>query len=258
MRSDILKEGAIMVRWKSPLPNPEKLCFGKEKIDTLSSYVRGKSELHTELNILEAGCGTKWWLDLRGVQYILTGVDIDQAALDIRMNQTDDLDIAIHGDLRTVSLADGEYDVIYCSNVLEHVDGAETVLTNFVRWLKPGGILLLSIPNRESARGFVTRVTPFWFHVLFYRYIRGRRNAGKPGYPPFKTYFDKVVGRQGIYAYCEKHGLEIRAEYSARPSRKTRSFLSTMSRLICGVVHLASFGKLSKEHANMTYIIEMP
>jgi SAM-dependent methyltransferase len=247
-----------MMRWKNPLPIPEKLCFGKEKLGTLSGYIRKKAELHTELNILEAGCGTKWGLDLQGVRYVLTGVDIDKACLDIRVNLRDDLDIAIHGDLCTVSLADGQYDVIYCSNVLEHIDGAETVLNNFIRWLRPGGTLLLLIPNRESARGFVTRVTPFWFHVLFHRYVRGRRSAGKLGCGPFKTYFDEVVGRQGIHAYCEKHGLEIKAEYSVGHGRKTRSSFTAMSRLICGVVHLASFGRLSKEHANMIYIIEKP
>ena len=53
------------------------------------------------------------------------------------------------------------YDVIYYSYVLEHVEGAERVLKNFVRWMKRGGIIILRFPKRDSARGILTLVTPF-------------------------------------------------------------------------------------------------
>ena len=243
---------------KNLLPEPTRLSSWKEESDVLSRYVRMKAELLSELSILEAGCGSSWRLDMQGIQYVLMGVDIDQACLDLRVSQRRDLDIAIQGDLRTVSLAEGYYDVIYCSNVLEHIDGAQIVLNNFIRWLKSGGSLLLLIPNRDSAKGFITRVTPFWFHILFYRFVRGDRNAGKPGHAPFKTHFDEVVSRQGIYAYCEDHGLEIKAEYSAGHGRKVRLFFNTMSRLVNWFVHLSSFGKLSKAYADMINIIEKP
>lgn len=42
-------------------------------------------------------------------------------------------------------------------------------MKNFVTWVKPNGIIIIKIPDPYSVRGFVTRNTPFWFHVLYYR-----------------------------------------------------------------------------------------
>ncbi|MGH9955766.1 MAG: methyltransferase domain-containing protein, partial [Pyrinomonadaceae bacterium] len=75
--------------------------------------------------------------------------------------------------------------VIYNSFVLEHIEDASQVLQNSTRWLKPGGIVVLKIPDPDSVCGFITRVTPHWFHVFYYRYLLGARNAGKPGYAPY-------------------------------------------------------------------------
>ncbi len=71
------------------------------------------------IRILEAGCGSKWLLDLTVVEYTLTGVDVYERDLEIRKNKTKDLDEAIVGDLRTVALDADAFDVIYNSFVLE-------------------------------------------------------------------------------------------------------------------------------------------
>ncbi|MDH3512220.1 MAG: class I SAM-dependent methyltransferase, partial [Gammaproteobacteria bacterium] len=86
------------------------------------------------IRILEAGCGSRWLLDLTGVESTLTGVDIYERDLEIRKNKIKDLDEAIVGDLRNVELDADAFDVIYNSFVLEHVDGARLVLDNFRRW----------------------------------------------------------------------------------------------------------------------------
>ncbi|HEY8580116.1 MAG TPA: class I SAM-dependent methyltransferase, partial [Beijerinckiaceae bacterium] len=136
------------------------------------------------LRILEAGCGQKWSLDLGTAAFHLTGVDLDKDALDIRLNQRRDLHHAIHGDLATVDLPKNAFDVIYCSYVLEHVPDADVVLGRMYEWLAPGGLLVLRLPAPESFRGFVTRVTPHWFHVAYYRWVKGQKNAGRPGHGP--------------------------------------------------------------------------
>ena len=52
--------------------------------------------------------------------------------------------------------------LIICSSVLEYVDDYETVLRQFHFLLKPGGILLLSLPNRHSVyRIFERTLRPF-------------------------------------------------------------------------------------------------
>ncbi len=237
---------------------PQKLSSIREERNTIANHIKQKACSDYALEILEAGCGHKWRIDLEGIKYTLTGVDNDKNSLDIRNNKERDLDIAILGDLRTVTLKEGHYDVIYNSNVLEHVDGAEGVLKNFVSWLKPGGILILAIPNGDSASGFLTRITPFWFHIFYKRYVKGNKYAGKPGHDPFLTFFDKVVSRRGIYEFCEKHGLVIRAEYSAGHGRKSRRITRIPIYLIIWIMHLGSFRKLSAKHGNLIYAIEKP
>jgi len=89
----------------------------------------------SSIRILEAGCGPRWLLDLTGVEYTLTGVDIYERDLEIRKNKTKDLDEGIVGDLRTVELDADAFDVTYNSFVLEH---ARLVLDKFPTMGKAG------------------------------------------------------------------------------------------------------------------------
>ncbi len=179
-----------------------------------------------------------WGLDMEDTQYTLTGVDLDKDALEIRMKQQRDIDIGILGDLRYVNLEENKYDVIYNSYVLEHINGAEGVLKNFMKWLKPRGILVLRIPNRDSARGFLTRITPFWFHIFYTKYIQGYKDAGNPGQAPFPTFYDKVVSRKGIYDFCKAYGLYIKAEYVGGRGRKNRWISRIVDKIMGWILHL--------------------
>ena len=49
-----------------------------------------------------------------------------------------------------LSLESGSVDVIYCSEVVEHLINPENLLNEFRRVLKPGGYLILSTPNEPN------------------------------------------------------------------------------------------------------------
>ena len=243
---------------RGKLPKAKNIADYNKLIEIISRIICEKARVSETLNILEAGCGRKWFINLRGIKYRLTGVDLDKNALDIRKNKQKDLDIAINADLQTASLAENSYDIIYNENVLEHVAGAEVVLRNFVKWLKPDGILILIFPNRDSATGFVARIAPFWVHVFFKKYIERNRNinAGKPGYDPYPVFFDKVVSRNGIYEYCDRNGLFVKEEYrlDSRPIRSQIVWFFAQIMMWC--LHLFSFMRLSFNYRNLVYIIE--
>jgi SAM-dependent methyltransferase len=208
------------------------------------------------LRILEAGCGNKWPLKLT-VPYALTAVDIDANALEIRKAKMRDVDELIVADLRQGDLVpEGRFDVIYNSFVLEHVQGAEQVLDNFFRWLVPGGLLIVRIPDRDSVYGFLTRMTPFWAHVLVKRYVFHSKNAGKPGFDPYPTFYDRVVSRKGIRAYCEKHGHIIRDEAGFSDYLPRQPSLRALSRLFVRTLSLLSFGRLDWRYNNLTIAIQ--
>jgi 2-polyprenyl-3-methyl-5-hydroxy-6-metoxy-1,4-benzoquinol methylase len=208
----------------------------------MEKYIKQKAINRSPLHILEAGCGQYWPLDLKDIQFTLTGVDIDEDALQLRRSRYNDLSKIIVGDLRSVDLQKNRYDVIYNSYVLEHIDGAEGVLDKFSNWLKPGGILILRIPDRNSVRGFFTRVTPFWFHVFYNKYIVRFRDAGKSGFGPYPTFYNPVVSRAGIREYCRNNHFIIKEEYG-QGSDFGEGITGFLIYLIARTVSLLSLGK---------------
>lgn len=221
----------------------------------LLSYTEMNALLEAELGslapplrILEAGCGRHWGLKLT-VPYTLTGIDLDRDALAVRT----DLDRAILGDLTTAEFPPGSFDVVYCAFVLEHVKGAEHVLERFLRWLAPGGMLVIKVPDRDSAYGYLARVTPLWIHVLTYRWLLGYREAGTPGHGPYPTEYDAVVSERGLIRFCAAHGLgkpQVRrlCSYGGRRLATLGAFL----------ISALSAGWLAWRHNNLLLVARAP
>jgi len=224
----------------------------EEEFDLLEKHIKRLFDGQSELAILEAGCGRRWPLNLDGIKFRLTGVDLDEKALGSRR----DLDEAIVADLRYLDLGNRKFDVIYNSFVLEHVENAALVLENLHRWLKPGGLLILKLPDRNTAFGFVTKITPFWFHVAYHKYGLGRRNAGKPGFGPYPTYYDRIVSRDGLREFCRSHQLRIRDEYGLCDFRLEKSAGTQLALIVAIMISILSIGKLPWRHNNLTYVLK--
>lgn len=218
----------------------------------LSRLVREFGQGRQPLRILEAGCGRRWPLDLGDTRFALTGVDIDRTSLEARRLIEGDLDETILGDLRAIELPSAGFDVIYSSYVLEHIKGAERVLDNFARWLRRDGLILIMIPDRDTVWGFVTRVTPYWLHVAFKRYIQRVRNAGEPGFGPFPTYHDKIVSRRGIHYWCVRNGFEVVLE-RGRQFRPRR--LGVLIRTATKILAMVSLGRLYAHYNDVILVL---
>jgi SAM-dependent methyltransferase len=222
----------------------------------LEKHIKQKATDGVPLHILEAGCGQNWPLELEDIQFTLTGNDIDRDMLLLRKAKHNDLDEMIVGDLRFLDLQEHRYDVIFNSYVLEHIDGAEGVLENFSNWLKPGGILILRIPDRNSVRGFVARNTPFWFHMFYVKYILGLRDAGTTGEGPFRAFYDPIVSRAGIHEFCRKNRFIIKEEFGHGSHLESKGIRGILIYLFVRAVSLLSLGKLASDHTDITYILE--
>jgi SAM-dependent methyltransferase len=167
------------------------------------------------VSVLEAGCGQKWTLKPEGLNLHITGVDMDAEAMRIRQQEQGDLEAAIVGDIRDVDLPAGKFDVVYCSFVLEHVEGAEKVLDRLLAAVRPGGRLIVRVPDRDSVFGWAARHTPHRSHVWYKRYVEHFPDAGKPGHAPYPVVYDEVVSADGLQKWAARAGASVEQIYAS-------------------------------------------
>ena len=224
---------------------PDEQSVDRIVVKYIEDYARCKDKIY----ILEAGCGRRWPYDLSRIRYVLTGIDINEDALRIRQQEKDDLHHVVLGDLRTASFARQSFDIIYSCFVLEHLSQTQLVLANFLEWLKPNGLLILKFPDRDSVYGFIARMTPFCFHILYKKYLIGNRNAGKPGFGPFPTIYEKIIAREAFHTFIRRSNLIVREEYGF-------GIQSGIEKLFANLCAQLSVGRLTAEYCNLLYILE--
>ncbi len=142
--------------------------------------------------------------------------------------------------------------------MLEHVGEADEVLDNFRLWLRPGGIMVIRIPDGDTVFGFITKLTPHWFHVLYRRWIVGQKNAGKPGHEPYPTYYHPVVCRSGMHDYCRRNGLELVDEWGFPFLAHGETFAERVVVRAAKILAWFSRGRLASRHQNITFVIRRP
>jgi SAM-dependent methyltransferase len=118
--------------------------------------------------VLDAGCGHGLYsLDLARRGAMLVGCDLDSPALaDARQTaQHLGFDGQAHffvADGAALPLADGQFDLVVCNCVLEHIADDRAALADMARSLRAGGLLYLSVDNADHgpALGFLERLPP--------------------------------------------------------------------------------------------------
>lgn len=198
------------------------------------------------IRILEAGCGWGGGLDLGELDRHVTGVDADTPELLAHTRTRPDLDGWHLGDLRTVPMPPRAYDIVHAPYLIERVQCAELVLDRFVAALKPGGLLLLKLRDRDTAYGWLDRVLPGWMHPL------AAGDAPAAGPPP--ACYDRVASRRGIQWYCTMRGLVITEEYASLVPGAQSGVLGRLCRLVAA----ASRGRLTAGHCALTLVIRKP
>jgi len=225
-----------------------------DELALIESHLAARARPGETLQVLEAGCGRKWYFKMRGVDFELTGIDLDAEALRARLEISKDLKRGIVGDLRTAQLPDAGYDIIYNAFVLEHVEGAEKVLHNFLRWLRPGGLLVIRVPDKDGVQGFLARMTPHFLHVWYYRWAWKMKDAGKPGFAPYPTIYDEVISRRGLLEFCRRNGLQVVEEIGVGSYRRGHGVLARITPLVARALSLLSFGKVHDRYVDRTLI----
>lgn len=177
-------------------------------IDTLEGRVR--IDLHRQIlsglvkrgmNVLDAGSRTGLWSEwFIGQGAKVTGVDC--CLEDVRI-ATKNVPSAhfIYGFAEEFNGAD-KFDLIFCKDVIEHVQDDKALLANFSKHSKPGTILVLASQNKWS----LTNLLDGGYHLLFGDVWRGYDPTHVHFYyPPKLTSMLRAVGFEPIKWYSTYH-----------------------------------------------------
>ena len=117
--------------------------------------------------VLDLGCGSGDSIDLfRSVDPAVSwvGADIEESPEVAARTRTDAEFVTFDG--RRLPFGDAEFDVVYCKQVLEHVDHPRELVAEAARLLRPGGHLAGSTSQLEA---FHSRSTLNWTPYGFTR-----------------------------------------------------------------------------------------
>jgi 2-polyprenyl-3-methyl-5-hydroxy-6-metoxy-1,4-benzoquinol methylase len=201
------------------------------------------------VSVLDAGAGSLTHLDVPQ-DWPVTGLDILAEPLE----ENTRLSEGIVGDLQTVRLP-RRFDLVICYNVLEHLEHPAVAVRNLAEAVRPGGVLVLAVPLATGFQGYVTRVTPHWFHVAFYHYVLGRKTAGLAGHAPVPTLIREEMRPERLTAQLKDLG--FRERYARRYASthywgilRNHHVFSLAARAAAAVIAGLSAGTITRLHSD--------
>ena len=175
----------------APLPNPRL----DRKFARICELVR--AELPCE-SFLDAGCGDGRYLRALDSELPerIAGVDISERILETAHTAIPRAELR-QGNLEALPFEDASFDLVLCTQVIEHVLDATAGVAELVRVLRGGGRLVISTDNE---RNVVTRVLNAprtgAVRVLRLRGTRGRVES--PATPYTRTSFRGLLEGAGL------------------------------------------------------------
>lgn len=129
-----------------------------------------QSQLRPDMEILDlgAGAGIVEQMNFRGAVKRVCGIDLDP-----RVEANPFLDEGRVSDAGKIPYPDGSFDIVFCDNVMEHLDNPLEVFSEVARVLRGGGLFMFKTPNKWHYMPSIARITPHGFHQFVNR-LRGR------------------------------------------------------------------------------------
>ncbi|MCP4372161.1 MAG: methyltransferase domain-containing protein [Deltaproteobacteria bacterium] len=153
-----------------------------------------------EIRILDVGCGTgvNITVPLANVGYLVHGLDLDQPSLKRARQLTNNLpNVEFHGTLLNKTKFTQPFQVIICSEVLEHLMEPETLVQQMQDVLVDNGLLLVTVPNGYG-----------YFEIE--RFFEDRIPRLNPVTDEFQKWFVKKYGHINLK---QRHACEWKPEH---------------------------------------------
>jgi ubiquinone/menaquinone biosynthesis C-methylase UbiE len=161
--------------------------------------------------VLDVGCGAGYFLMLIWEKYRSQGFRPKIAGTDISMYQVSYMTqrmikegienaIATHGNGEYLPYADNSFDLITCSEVIEHVRNPGRALEEMRRVLKPSGTLLLSTPSMKAQKTWSLMLAPFASVIKMLKGYKPDPDATPNAYdvPWYPAEFQQTIRNAGL------------------------------------------------------------
>ena len=122
----------------------------------------------SDIKILDYGCGRGWMAPFLSQFGRVTGIDFGPAGIELAKkhygNNADFFLINLKNQSSELSRMEGQFDLVVCSEVIEHITDQPAFLKQLARLLKPNGYCVLTTPNGlfwpayKSRAEFLTRL----------------------------------------------------------------------------------------------------
>ncbi len=144
--------------WAELPEDPKPWAWERRRALLLAEAQRGE-------RVLDLGCGAgRFVAALREAGAEPVGVEIAEAALDRARRNAPGADLRLLEPDGSVPLEHASVDLVWCSEVLEHVADGAHLLLEARRVLKPSGRLLVTVPFHGRVQGAAVALTRFDRH----------------------------------------------------------------------------------------------
>ena len=170
--------------------------------------------------VIDAGCGGGILAEaLARAGARVTGIDLSELSIDIARQHADlsgfEIDYRLMDIEAFVAAQTGEYDVVTCMEMLEHVPHPRQVIANCARLLKPGGVAVFSTINRT--------LKAWAFAIIIGEYVIGLLPRGTHSYK-------KLIRPAEMRRWACAAGLEFQAVSSLMYNPVKRKFRTAPGR----------------------------
>jgi 2-polyprenyl-6-hydroxyphenyl methylase/3-demethylubiquinone-9 3-methyltransferase len=170
----------------------------------------------------------------------VTGIDPSEPSLAVAKThaQQSDLDINyLSGVGEHLPFADASFDIVYCCDVLEHVNNLEQVITETARVLKPGGIFFYDTINRTFLSNLVLiKMAQEWKGIRFM--------------PPNLHAYSQFVKPRELTTIMQRQGLTNQDMKGITPTANPLTILSTLRKRNQGQITFTEAGKVLRWRAS--------
>ena len=126
---------------------PGAAVFDRPRYQAMAEWITGALGTYHPTSILDAGCGRGWMMRALREQYpsaTFRGIEPSEQESEIARREGWSVDTAMVDENYRI---DQQYDLVYCTNVVEHTMNPSDFLTRLGELTKPGGRIVVTCPD---------------------------------------------------------------------------------------------------------------